>query len=192
MSKTIEELDQHISKNIQGVFSTADMKVLKEEIEKLKPGDIYVEIGVDEGRSARVAHEYAHPDVYKLFIDIHDPQASEGISIGRARWMEQEGMVGIGKKGFYIHGDGDEFGKLIGEILQNTTAEKFIDLMFIDGFHDTESLLKNINAWEKLMKSGNVILYHDFDHPNTRDVLNERYGNNKEIFHNKIVKVIIK
>jgi hypothetical protein len=90
---TIEELDKHILANIQGVFYQDDMRLLKEEIEKLKPGDLYVEIGVDEGRSARVAHEYAHPDVIKIYIDINNVDHFEwdgGRSIGRGRWMMQE------------------------------------------------------------------------------------------------------
>ena len=120
--KTIDELDKHIAKYIQGGFGPADMAVMKEECEKLKPGDVYVEIGVDEGRSARVAHEYLHPDVYKLWIDIHDPD-THSASIGRRKWMEQEGMVGLGKKGFYIHGDADEFAPLL---------KVSISLLFID------------------------------------------------------------
>ena len=92
--KTIPELDQYIAQHIQGVFSQADMTVLKTEIEKLQPGQVYVEIGVDEGRSARVAHEYAHPEVFKMWIDINNVDHHEK-SIGRGKWMQQEGIVGI-------------------------------------------------------------------------------------------------
>ena len=93
MPKTIKELGEYIAKYIQGGFGPADMAVLKEEIEKLEPGDVYVEIGVDEGRSARVAHEYAKEGVYKVWIDIHDPIHTPGLN--RAEFMEQEKMVGL-------------------------------------------------------------------------------------------------
>jgi|SRR3990167_9703393 len=173
-----EELDTHITKHIQGVFSEFD--VMKEEAEKLKPGDVYVEIGVDEGKSARVLHEYAHPDVYKLFIDIHDVVPHEK-SIGRAPWMEQEGMVGIGKKGFYVHGDADEFAFFMARISVN--------LMFIDGHHDYESVRKNTERWEEMVKPNGIILFHDYDHPDVKRWLDEHYGNNKEVIGGKIVRV---
>lgn len=170
--KSINELHLHINKYIQGVFSEEDMALLKEHIEKLEPDDVYVEIGVDEGRSARVAHEYAHPDVYKIYIDINnvDPHA---VSIGRGRWMQQEGMVGIGKRGFFIHGDGDVFGELI-----NDFAPPFVKLIFLDPHHDYESIKSATLAWEKLMVSDGVMLFHDIDHAETRQWLDDHYGKN--------------
>ena len=177
--KTIEELDKHIASFIQGGFGQADMAVMKEECEKLKPGDVYVEIGVDEGRSARVAHEYCPEGVYKLFIDIHDHGPVEGVTISRAAFMEQEGMVGLGKRGFYIHGDADEF------------AVKFnpsVNLLFIDGHHDYDSVRKNTLLWESRVRRG-TILFHDYDHLETKRWLDEHYGYNKEVLHNKIVRV---
>lgn len=176
MGREIQELGKHISNYIQGVFSTADAVVLKEEIEKLKPGDVYVEIGVDEGRSARIAHEYAHPEVFKIWIDIHDVVPHE-VSIGRAKWMEQEKMVGIGRKGFYVHGDADEFAKLF--LFK-------IDLLFIDGHHDYESVKENTLKWEPYAKT---TLFHDYDHPDVKRWLDEHYGDNKEVLHGKIVRV---
>lgn len=183
--KTIDELDKHIAKYIQGGFGPADMAVMKEECQKLKPGDVYVEIGVDEGRSARVAHEYCHPDVYKLYIDIHDPDTHPA-SIGRRKWMEQEGMVGLGKKGFYIHGDADEFALFLGDLI---TAYEFIDLIFIDGHHNYDSVKQNTLKWEFFMREGSTMLFHDYDHPDTKRWLDEHYGNNKEVLHGKIVRV---
>src|SRR3990167_4816507 len=142
------------------------MQSLKEEIEKLKPGNIYVEVGVDEGRSARTAHEYAHPDVFKLYIDIHDVDPHP-VSIGRGKWMEQEGMVGIGKKGFFVHGDGDEFAKFF--------VKPFVNLMFLDPHHDYESIKSCTLAWEPLVKKDGVMLFHDYDHPDTKRWLDEHY-----------------
>lgn len=176
---TIDELDKHIAKYIQGGFGQADMAVMKKECEKLVAGDVYVEIGVDEGRSARVFHEYAAEGVCGIFIDIHDPIHTPGLS--RAEFMEQEKMVGLGKKEFYIHGDADHFARfIIGES---------ISLLFIDGHHDYESVRKNTLNWEPLVKLDGVILFHDYDHPETKRWLDEKYGNKKEVFHNKIVKV---
>ena len=175
----IPELDAHIAKYIQGGFGPADMAIMKEECEKLKPGDVYVEIGVDEGRSARVAHEYCHPDVYKIFIDIHDPTHTPNLN--RAEFMEQEGIVGLGKTGFYIHGDADVLSEFI--ILNK------VKLLFIDGHHNYDSVKQNTLKWEPFMKTGSVMLFHDYDHPETKRFLDEHYGNKKEVLHGKIVRV---
>lgn len=175
----IVELDKYIASFIQGGFGQADMAVMKEECEKLKAGDVYVEIGVDEGRSARVAHEYCPEGVYKIFIDIHDPTHTPNLN--RAEFMEQEGMVGLGKKGFYVHGDADEFSNIFqGEIA----------LLFIDGHHDYESIKRNDKQWWWKVKKGGVILYHDYDHPDVKRYLDEEYGDRKEVLHGKMVKVI--
>ena len=200
---TVDELDKYIAKYIQGGFGPADMAVMKEECEKLQPGDVYVEIGVDEGRSARVAHEYLHPDVYKIYIDIHDPDTHPA-SIGRRKWMEQEGMVGLDKRGFYIHGDADHFADFIrtalgqygpeetfpdGDKGEELLGPKFVSLIFIDGHHDYQSVKGNTLMWEPFMKTESIILFHDYDHPDTKKWLDEHYGNNKEVLHGKIVRV---
>ena len=167
----IHELHVYISERIQGVFGEQDILVLKKEIQKLKPGDVYVEIGVDEGRSARAAHEYADKEVYKIWIDIHDPTP-------RGPFMEKEEMVGMGRKGFYVHGGADEF------------AEIFpgpIKLMFIDGSHDYDSVKKNTLMWEDKVKG--VILFHDYDHPGVKQWTDEHYGDNKEVLHGKMVRI---
>ena len=183
--KTIEELDKHIAKYIQGGFGQADMAVMKEECEKLKPGDVYVEIGVDEGRSARTAHEYCPEGVYKIFIDIHDHGPVPNVTISRAAFMEQEGMVGLGKKGFYVHGDADEFVDLLEGKSRN------IALMFIDGHHDYESVKINTLKWEGLVMKGGTILFHDIDYKNgVPDFLDDHYGEGKwENLHGKIGRV---
>ncbi len=178
--KTVEELLDYTNQYIQGGFWPNDAKVLKEEIEKLKPGDVYVEIGVDEGKSARVAHEYAPEGVYLVFIDIHnvDPHSA---SIGRGKWMEQEGMVGVGKRGAFIHADA------------NTVAKWFdhpINLIFIDGHHGKEDVERDTFSWKPLVKKGGVILYHDIDHPGVLEHLNVYYGKGKwEDCHGKVGRV---
>lgn len=180
--KSIPELHTYIMQYIQGVFGELEMRILKEEIEKLKPGDVYVEMGVDEGRSARVAHEYALPDVYKLYIDINnvDPHPA---SIGRGKWMQQEGMVGIGKKGFFVHGDGDLFPGWF------PTATKFVDLIFLDPHHDYESIKSATLAWEPLMKRGSTMLFHDTDHTETLQFIKDHFGNNWENIGGKVGRV---
>lgn len=179
---TPEKLDTYIAKNIQGMFGLADIRVLKKEIEKLQPGQIYLEIGVDEGRSMAAAHHYAKPGVFIIGIDFHDVY-SHSASVGRGVFAEKEGIIGYQKKGFFIHGDADTFAEL---------WNKPIDLLFIDGGHDTESVKNNTLKWEEFVSSGGVILFHDIDHPETRAWVNEHYGENGyEDFNGKIGKVVV-
>lgn len=181
---TVPELDKHIADHIQGGFGQADMALLKEEIEKLEPGKIHVQIGIDEGRSLRTAHEYAPEGVWIIGIDIHDPTNTPGLN--RSQFMEQEGMVGIGKRCFYIHGDADEFAQML------WTKMSFVDLLFIDGHHSKEDVEKNTLMWKGLVRPGGVILYHDIDHPGVREHLNDYYGLGQwEDCHGKIGKVVV-
>ena len=99
---TTDELRVHINSQIQAGISGLDMEVIKQEVEKLEPGQVYVEIGVDEGSSMRTAWEYAETGVFIIGIDIHDTQPTPTHTIGRGPFMEQEGMIGINRKGFFI------------------------------------------------------------------------------------------
>lgn len=182
--KNILELDKYIAKYIQGGFGGLEMGVLEFEAKRLKAGDVYIEIGVDEGRSARVAHEYLDPEVFRLFIDIHDPTETPGLN--RAQFMEQEKMVGLNINGFYVHGDADNFSEFL---FMGARAEPFVDLLFIDGHHDYESVKDNTLAWERFVLKGGVILFHDYDHPETKKWLDEHYQTNKEVIGGKIVRV---
>ena len=95
--------------------------------------------------------------------------------------MQQEEIVGIGKTGFYIHGDADEFSKIF---------PQKIDLIFIDGHHDYDSVKKNFDNWWFRLKKGGVALFHDYDHVDTKRFLDETFGDRKEVFHGKVVKAV--
>ena len=180
----IEEYDLHLREHIQGMFHHADMKVMKREIGKLEPGDVYLEIGVDEGRSMAVAHHYAKPGVFIVGIDFHDVYPHSA-SDGRGVFAENEGIIGYQKHGFFIHGDADIYAEL---------WTKPISLLFIDGGHDYEEVKKNTLMWETHVKKGGTILFHDVDYasPGVKDWLDDHYGKgNWEEFHTKIGKVCV-
>lgn len=176
------ELSQYIVDRIQGMFGPADMEVMKTEIEKLESGQVYLEIGVDEGRSMAVAHHYAKPGVYIVGVDFHDVPP-HSLSMGRGPFAEKEGIIGFGKRGFFVHGDADEFAALWCPP---------INLLFIDGGHDYEEVKQNTLKWEPHVADGGVILFHDIDYkaPGVMAWLNDHYGEgNWENLHGKIGKV---
>lgn len=70
-----EELDKNAN---LGAFSTLDMEVFVPEVEKLKLGQTYLEIGVDKGKSLSIARMVAEEDVNVYGIDLQSGPAVEG------------------------------------------------------------------------------------------------------------------
>lgn len=64
-----EELD---AKANLGAFSTYDSMVLMPEVAKLKPGQVYLEVGVDKGKSLSIARMVAKPGVTIWGVDLRD------------------------------------------------------------------------------------------------------------------------
>lgn len=55
-----------------GAFSTFDMEVCVPEIEKLEGGQVYLEVGVDKGKSLSVARMVAREGVKIYGVDLRD------------------------------------------------------------------------------------------------------------------------
>ena len=127
-----EDLDK---KARLGAFSTLDMEVLVPEVEKLEPGDVYLEVGVDKGKSLSVARMVAKEGVHVWGVDI---QVSPGIA-------------GTG----FLQGDSVEMSK--------KWALGKISVLFIDGDHSYQGCKRDIEAWYPHMKEGGVIMFHDAD-----------------------------
>lgn len=180
---TLEELDKQIATKIQGVFGILEMGVLKEEIEKLKPGQVYLEIGVDEGRSFTVARYYADDEVWTIGIDYIDPPArAPYMNIKLGHFPNGEGLIALGKRSAYIHTDAKMFCDI---------WNKPIDLLFIDGDHSYEGVQKDYLLWALHVRPGGTILFHDYDHPDVKRFIDDTFklDNSKEIIGNKIVRV---
>ena len=173
--------NKHISSLIQGGFFEMDMYVLKEEIEKLGDDEIYLEIGVDEGKSLSTARYYAKDTVWTVGVDMTDPPA-------RAPYMNMPfgyspqgtAMMSPGKRNIYIHGDANMVAKL---------WTKPISLLFVDGDHSYEGVKSDTLNWEPFVKKGGTILFHDYDSLPVKEWLDEYYKNKKEVLHNKIVRI---
>lgn len=55
-----------------GAFSTFDAAVLVPEVEKLKPGQVYLEVGVDKGKSLSIVQMVVEPGVEVYGVDLRD------------------------------------------------------------------------------------------------------------------------
>ena len=78
---TVQDLSDWVWEHIQGCFPPTDMKVHKREVEKLKPGDVYLEVGVSQGLSFTNAEHFSKDGVFVMGIDIYDP-------VHRAEYMQ--------------------------------------------------------------------------------------------------------
>jgi len=117
-----------------GAFSTFDAEVLVPEVMKLKAGDIYLEVGVDKGKSLSIAKMVAKKGVEIHGIDLQeDPQVEET---------------------YFHHGNSIEIAK---------SWKSKINVLFIDGDHSFWGCHMDIQSWYPHMAENGVILFHDCD-----------------------------
>ena len=132
--KRLEELDVKAN---PGAFSTFDAEVLVPEVEKLEAGDVYLEVGVDKGKS----------------LSIMSMVAKDGVSIQGVDLRENPKVPGT----VFFQGDSVEMANKWGK-----DGAK-ISVLFIDGDHSYEGCKRDIDAWYPHMKKDGVILFHDHD-----------------------------
>jgi len=118
-----------------GAFSTYDAEVLVPEVMKLLPGEIYLEVGVDRGKSLSIARMVASRGIFICGVDLREnPKVKDTI---------------------FQQGDSVEVSKTwdIGEI----------SVLFIDGDHTYKGCKRDIKAWYPHMKEDGVMMFHDCD-----------------------------
>lgn len=130
--ETLEQLDKQAP---LGAFSTFDMEVMLPELQKLKAGDIYLEVGVDKGKSLWLARRCTDPGV-RVF----------GVDLQKSPEIEHTG---------FFQGDSKDYAK-------NWVLGK-LSLLFIDGDHSYVGCKADIDGWFPHMKEGGVMMFHDCD-----------------------------
>jgi hypothetical protein len=128
---------EEILKNANpGQFSEFDVKAILPYLKELKDKDIYLEVGVDRGRSLYVARKVTKEGVKVYGVDISDAL------------IDQPGET------TFIKNDSIEAAK---------NWESKISLLFIDGNHTYEGVKADIYAWLPHMKDDGIIFFHDYD-----------------------------
>lgn len=131
---SLEQLEELDLKANPGAFSTFDMAVCVPEIEKLEPGQLYLEVGVDKGKSLSVARMVANKNVIICGVDLRkDPEVENTI---------------------FYRGDSKQ-------VAEGFSSK--ISVLFIDGDHSYEGCKADIDAWYPHMTEGGVMLLHDCD-----------------------------
>lgn len=118
-----------------GAFSTYDMEILVPEVQKLRGNKVYLEVGVDKGKSLSVAKMVAAPAVRVYGVDLRENPEVPGTE--------------------FFRGDSPSIAKYWdrGEI----------NVLFIDGDHSYEGCKADIDAWYPHMAKKGVMLFHDAD-----------------------------
>lgn len=118
-----------------GAFSTFDMEILVPEVEKLNAGQVYLEVGVDKGKSLSVARMVAKKGVYVHGVDLRiNPEV---------------------KRTAFHRGDSS--------IIAESWGGGAINVLFIDGDHTYEGCRADIDSWYPHMAEHGVMLFHDCD-----------------------------
>lgn len=131
-----------------GWFSGEDMRVLVPEVQKLRPGYTYVEIGVHKGRSLSVVQMIKDPLVSAIGIDVLlQPELEQ--------YMDENKDDSV----VFWH-TSSVFAARVFSQLQEAGL---VDLLLIDADHSYEGCKKDIANWYPLMARGGVMLFHDYD-----------------------------
>lgn len=119
-----------------GAFSTFDMEFMEPFVEKLLPGQVYLEIGVDKGKSLSVARALVPRDVEVVGVDLREDPKVPGTTFFQ---MDSQDLATPDR--LKIHPD----------------------ILFIDGDHSYEGCGADIVAWYPWMNTGGIIFFHDCD-----------------------------
>lgn len=142
---TIKELWQkHHDIGLQGWIASDEGEYIKQQVEKLKPGQLYLEIGVAYGKSLSTACYYAEDGV-KIF------------GIDRLNWKEERNKAfnNLGIKGRANFIEGDSQWEALG-------WGHDIDLLFIDGDHTYYGIIRDLLSWLPHVKKGGRVMLHDY------------------------------
>ena len=128
-------LDEIEAKLKPGAFSTLDMEVLLPDLLRLQPGEVYLEVGVNKGKSLSFARTVCNPEVKVIGVDLKDNPKVEGTTF----YQGDSVLISIA----YTHGP--------------------ISVLFIDGDHTYNGCHRDIEAWLPHLKENGVVLFHDCD-----------------------------
>lgn len=122
-----------------GSFSAFDMVIMYGFIKDLKPEDVYLEVGVQYGRSLDFVRRNSEAQVY-------------GVDIDDSNYQEVEGAT-------FIHAPSNE----AVNYWKFDLAGKPIDVLFIDGDHTYEGCKDDWDNFSPFVKPGGWVVFHDCD-----------------------------
>ena len=136
-----------------------DIALLAQTAAMVKPGGIYLEIGVREGYSAMPAL-LGNFDMEVYGVDRNpncgswvDSNIDTMLDIAKHTNNYRVNEWNIKDRWHFLPGISTKVAK---------TWKKPIDFLFIDGYHKKEAVIEDINAWTPFLKKGSFLGFHDF------------------------------
>lgn len=145
----MKEIQENLEKaGLSGWVHPWDISRIYEYVSQLEPVDNYLEIGVAHGASLAVASLAAKDGVGVYGIDLID-------------WGDREEKVeaflelyGKKKKHEFISGNS--------QLWARYWDHGEINVLYIDGNHTYEGVVKDIASWTPWVKEGGIILFDDY------------------------------
>lgn len=122
---------------LPGSFSQYDMKVIYPALKEMKVDDVYLEVGVQYGRSLDFARRHSVGQIYGI-----DPLANPPLPVPEVPGTE------------FIQ-------KYSNDAVKDWTRQ--IAVLFIDGDHTYEGCADDFNNFAPFVELGGIIFFHDCD-----------------------------
>lgn len=136
-----------------------DIALISQISAMVKPGGIYLEIGVRNGFSA-IPALLGNFDIEVYGVDRNlgcgnwvDGNINNLLETARHTNNYRVGDWNIKDRWHFLPGLSVDVAK---------TWDKTIDFLFIDGYHKKEAVIEDINAWTPFLKRGSFLGFHDF------------------------------
>lgn len=138
-----------------GSFSQYDMMAIYPSLKKIPKNGLYLEIGVQHGRSMTFARKWSKGMV--VGIDIDENHDFDKELKNYDDWL------------------------FIKNNANNVEWKDKIDVLFIDGDHSYEGVKKDWEKWSPFVKKGGIVFFHDCDNtsPGVRKLWDEIKGHKK-------------
>lgn len=128
------DLDKLDTEAPTGDCSTYDSEIAIPFIEAIPEDGVYLEVGVNKGKSLYIARKVAKKSVKVYGVDLRPDPKVKG-----ATFWQQDSKLGPQQEPIKI------------------------DVLFIDGDHSYEGCKADIDAWSPSVNAGGVLLFHDAD-----------------------------
>lgn len=135
---------------VPGWESEAEQALLVDLARKVPANGIICEIGSEWGMSASLFCYAADSSVSIHCVDLFPIDYRGDMQMNHALNLH---YAGFSQRVFYLRGDSSEIGK----IWQGGA----IDLLFIDGDHSYNGVLRDIEAWLPHIAKGGIVAFHD-------------------------------
>jgi predicted O-methyltransferase YrrM len=165
------ELENRLIRTVDGWLSEKEGRLLSDLARRCKGRGVIVEIGSWKGRSTLyLAQGSKRGNTVKIYaVDNHTGSPELVPRFGTDIWTFDEFARNIERFGV---------GDLVIPIVK-TSAEAAaithepVELIFVDGAHDYESVKKDFELWSPKVVDGGVIAFHDTDKPGPKKLVEE-------------------